>query len=107
MPSVNVTDFKAAVSTIVETGETAFEIDTIYDCITAAEFASFNTPLANFRIGIAKGRFMAPDDIDTDNEVVEKLSSSELKQVDDGFFRRGQTGIYLTKCRTSSRSAFG
>ncbi len=48
-------------------------MDTIYDCITAAEFASFDTPLADFRIGIAKSRFMAPDDIDTDNEVLKKL----------------------------------
>jgi hypothetical protein len=73
MPDVNVTDSKAAVSKVVEAGETASEIGAIHDCITAAEFASFNTPPANFRIGIAKGRFMAPDDIDTDNEAVEKL----------------------------------
>jgi hypothetical protein len=71
-------DSKAAVSTVVEAGEAESQIYITHGCITAAEFASFNTPPADFRIGIAKGRFMAPDDIDTDNEAVENLFIERL-----------------------------
>lgn len=73
MPGINVPDSRAADSTDAEAVKSDSEIVKADDCVTAAKSALFDTPSANFRIGIAKGRFIAPDDIDTDNEIIEKL----------------------------------
>ncbi|GEO41567.1 hypothetical protein GGE65_006660 [Skermanella aerolata] len=73
MPGINVPDSRAADFTDVEAVKSESEIVKADDCVTAAKSALFDTPPANFRIGIAKGRFIAPDDIDTDKEFIEKL----------------------------------
>lgn len=73
MPGINVPDSRAANPTDVEASKSESEIVKADDCVTATKSALVDTPSANFRIGIAKGRFIAPDDINTDNEIIETL----------------------------------
>jgi prevent-host-death family protein len=66
---------KSNLSRLVEAVESGAEAEIIIarNGKPAAKLVPLTPPLAGPRIGVAKGRFAVPDDIDTDNEAIEKL----------------------------------
>ena len=75
MPIVNMLEAKSNLSRLVEAVESGTESEIIIarNGKPAAKLVPLTPPPAGPRIGIAKGRFSVPDDIDTDNEAIEKL----------------------------------
>jgi prevent-host-death family protein len=74
VPTVNMLDAKTNLSKLVEAVETGAEAEVI--------IARNGRPVARLvpivatqgqRIGVARGAFVVPDTIDTDNEAVDKL----------------------------------
>jgi prevent-host-death family protein len=75
MPVVNMLEAKSNLSRLVEAVESGAESEIIIarNGKPAAKLVPLTARPAGPRIGIAKGRFTVPDDIDTDNEAIEKL----------------------------------
>jgi len=72
---VNMLEAKSNLSRLVEAVESGTESEIIIarNGKPAAKLVPLTPPPTGPRIGIAKGRFSVPDDIDTDNEAIEKL----------------------------------
>jgi prevent-host-death family protein len=72
---VNMLEAKSNLSRLVEAVESGTESEIIIarNGKPAAKLVPLTSPPAGPRIGIAKGRFIVPDDIDIDNEAIEKL----------------------------------
>jgi prevent-host-death family protein len=75
MPVVNMLEAKSNLSRLVEAVESGTESEIIIarNGKPAAKLVPLTPLPAGLRIGIAKGRFSVPDDIDADNEAIEKL----------------------------------
>jgi prevent-host-death family protein len=75
MPVVNMLEAKSNLSRLVEAVESGAESEIIIarNGKPAAKLVPLTARPTGPRIGIAKGRFTVPDDIDTDNEAIEKL----------------------------------
>jgi prevent-host-death family protein len=75
MPTINMLEAKSNLSRLVEAVESGAEAEIIIarNGKPAAKLVPLTPPPAGPRIGVAKGRFAVPDDIDTDNEAIEKL----------------------------------
>jgi prevent-host-death family protein len=75
MPVVNMLEAKSNLSRLVEAVESGAESEIIIarNGMPAAKLVPLTARPAGPRIGIAKGRFTVPDDIDIDNEAIEKL----------------------------------
>lgn len=66
---------KSTLSRLVESLETGQEREIVIarNGRPAARLLPIDTPAAGARIGVAKGRFVVPDDIDTHNDAVAAL----------------------------------
>ena len=75
MPVVNMLEAKSNLSRLVEAVESGTEAEIIIarNGKPAAKLVPLTPLPAGPRIGIAKGRFSVPDDIDADNATIEKL----------------------------------
>ena len=75
MPVVNMLEAKSNLSRLVEAVESGTESEIIIarNGKPAAKLVPLTPPPTGPRIGVAKGRFSVPDDIDADNEAIEKL----------------------------------
>jgi prevent-host-death family protein len=77
MPTVNILEAKSNLSRLVQAVETGAEAEIIIarNGRPAARLVALRTAAPGKRIGIAKGRFQVPDDIDTDAAAIEALFS--------------------------------
>ena len=75
MPTVNMLEAKTTLSKLVEAVESGSESEIIIarNGKPAARLVPMGKAKANRRIGIAKGKFVMPDDWDADNEEIAKL----------------------------------
>jgi len=79
MPSVNMLEAKTHLSRLVEAIEqgTQREIIIARNGRKVARLVPLEHSEASCRIGVAKGRFAVPDDIDTDNEAIANLFAGD------------------------------
>ncbi len=75
MPTFNMLEAKSNLSRLVASVETGAEREIIIarNGRPAARLVAIGSAPAGQRIGIAKGKFTVPDDIDADNASIEKL----------------------------------
>ena len=75
MPSVNMLQAKSSLSRLVEAIEQGQEREIVIarNGRPAAKLVPMDTVPAGQRIGVAKGKFEVPDNIDTNNEEVARL----------------------------------
>ena len=75
MPSVNMLQAKSSLSRLVEAIEQGKEREIVIarNGRPAAKLVALDAAQAGPRIGVAKGKFEVPDDIDVHNEDVAKL----------------------------------
>ncbi|HXA24517.1 MAG TPA: type II toxin-antitoxin system prevent-host-death family antitoxin [Acetobacteraceae bacterium] len=75
MPIVNMLEAKSSLSRLVESVESGSEAEIIIarNGRPAARLVAIKAPRAGNRIGVAKGRFTVPDDIDADAALVAAL----------------------------------
>ena len=78
---VNMLEAKANLSRLVEAVETGKEREIIIarNGRPAAKLVPIQPARRGKRIGVAKGKFVLPDDIDLDNALIEKLFSGSTK----------------------------
>lgn len=79
MEIVNMFEAKSSLSRLVDAIATGREREIILarNGRPAAKLVALDEPLANQRIGVAKGKFVVPDDIDADNDEVARLFCGE------------------------------
>jgi antitoxin (DNA-binding transcriptional repressor) of toxin-antitoxin stability system len=79
MPSVNMLQAKSSLSRLVESIEQgqAREIVIARNGRPAAKLVPIDNPGAGRRIGVAKGAFEVPDDIDAHNDTVARLFTGQ------------------------------
>jgi prevent-host-death family protein len=75
MPVFNMLEAKSNLSRLVESVETGAEIEIIIarNGRPAARLVAIKTVPAGKRIGIAKGKFTVPDNLDADEAIIAKL----------------------------------
>jgi len=75
MPVVNMLEAKTNLSHLIEAVENGTEAKIIItrNGKPAAKLVPLTSQSTGQRIGVAKGLFSVPDDIDADNEAIEKL----------------------------------
>ena len=75
MPVVNILEAKTNLSRLVEAVENGTEAEIIIarNGKPAAKLVPLTSQPTGQRIGVAKGLFSAPNNIDADNETIEKL----------------------------------
>jgi prevent-host-death family protein len=75
MSTVNMLEAKSTLSRLVEAVETGLETRIIIarNGRPAAQLVPITRPVAGKRIGIAKGKFIVPDNIDGDNAAIERM----------------------------------
>lgn len=75
MSSVNMLQAKSSLSRLVEAIEQGKEREIVIarNGRPAAKLVPIDTPQAGKRIGVAKGKFKVPDDIDLHNEAIANL----------------------------------
>ncbi|MHB1273891.1 MAG: type II toxin-antitoxin system Phd/YefM family antitoxin [Rhodanobacter sp.] len=75
MPSVNMLQAKSSLSRLVEAIEQGREREIVIarNGRPAARLVPINATLTGKRIGVARGVFEVPDDIDADNDAVARL----------------------------------
>jgi antitoxin (DNA-binding transcriptional repressor) of toxin-antitoxin stability system len=75
MPTVNMLEAKSTLSRLVDAIETGAETEIIIarNGRPAARLVALKPATTGKRIGVAKGRFTPPDDIDADNAAIEAL----------------------------------
>ncbi len=81
MPVVNMLEAKSTLSRLVEAIETGAETEIIIarNGRPAARLVAIKRPGTGKRIGVAKGRFLLPDDIDTENARIEAMFTGTPK----------------------------
>ncbi|MGC1441843.1 MAG: type II toxin-antitoxin system prevent-host-death family antitoxin [Burkholderiaceae bacterium] len=79
MTTVNMLEAKSSLSKLVEAVESGAETEIVIarNGKPAARLVPYHAQSAGQRLGIAKGLFVVPDDIDTDNEKVKDLFLGE------------------------------
>jgi prevent-host-death family protein len=77
MPTVNILEAKSNLSRLVQAVETGAEAEIIIarNGRPAARLVALTPAVTGKRIGIAKGRFQVPDDIDADAAAIAALFS--------------------------------
>lgn len=75
MPTVNMLEAKSTLSRLVDAIETGAETEIIIarNGRPAARLVALKPAATGKRIGVAKGKFILPDDIDADNAAIEAL----------------------------------
>jgi prevent-host-death family protein len=81
MTVVNMLEAKSNLSRLVEAVETGTEREIIIarNGRPAAKLVPVRGASRGKRIGVAKGKYVIPDDIDADNALIEKLFSGKVK----------------------------
>jgi prevent-host-death family protein len=81
MPTVNMLEAKSTLSRLVEAVETGAEARIIIarNGRPAAQLVPITQPVSGKRIGVAKGKFIVPDDIDADNAAVERIFAGSIE----------------------------
>lgn len=84
MRIVNMLQAKSSLSRLVEAVEQGEEREIIIarNGRAAARLVAISTGPSDRRIGVAKGRFEVPEDIDADNEIVTQLFSEDAARDD-------------------------
>jgi antitoxin (DNA-binding transcriptional repressor) of toxin-antitoxin stability system len=80
MPIVNMLEAKSNLSRLVDAIESGAETEIIIarNGRPAARLVALK-PATGMRIGVAKGKFADPDDIDTDNSMIEDLFTGKIR----------------------------
>jgi prevent-host-death family protein len=75
MPTVNMLEAKSTLSRLVDAVESGAEAEIIIarNGRPAARLVAIKSTITGKRIGVAKGRFTLPDDIDADNAAIEAM----------------------------------
>jgi len=75
MPTVNMLEAKSTLSRLVEAIETGAETEIVIarNGRPAARLVAMGPASTGKRIGVAKGKFTVPDDIDADNATIEAM----------------------------------
>ena len=75
MQTVNMLEAKSSLSRLVEAVESGQEVEIIIarNGKPAARLTALAPPAGGKRLGVAKGLFIVPDDIDVDNDVIARL----------------------------------
>lgn len=86
MHPINMLQAKSSLSRLVEAIELGHEKEIIIarNGRPVARLVPIGAPLSGQRIGVAKGAFDIPDDIDAHNEEVARLFLGEGKPLDEG-----------------------
>ncbi|MGD0429836.1 MAG: type II toxin-antitoxin system Phd/YefM family antitoxin [Acetobacteraceae bacterium] len=81
MPLVNMLEAKSNLSRLVDAIETGAEAEIIIarNGRPAARLVAIKPPMTGKRIGVAKGKFAIPDDIDSDNSMIEDLFTGKVR----------------------------
>ena len=81
MTVVNMLEAKSNLSRLVEAVETGTEREIIIarNGRPAAKLVPVRAASRGKRIGVAKGKYVIPDDIDADNALIEKLFTGKVK----------------------------
>jgi len=81
MTTVNMLDAKSNLSRLVDAVESGAEAEIIIarNGRPAARLVAVRSPRQGRRLGVAKGKFKVPDDIDADNTVVAELLAGKAK----------------------------
>lgn len=81
MPVVNMLEAKSNLSRLVEAVESGAEREIVIarNGRPAAKLVQIADATRGKRIGVAKGKFELPDDIDLDNGLIEKLFTGKKK----------------------------
>ncbi|HLY05829.1 MAG TPA: type II toxin-antitoxin system prevent-host-death family antitoxin [Rhizomicrobium sp.] len=81
MSVVNMLEAKTNLSRLVEAVETGVEREIIIarNGRPAAKLVPVRVASRGKRIGVAKGKYVIPDDIDADNALVERLFTGKVK----------------------------
>jgi prevent-host-death family protein len=79
MKKVNMLEAKSSLSRLVQAVETGPEDEIVIarNGRPAARLVAIRTGTVGQRIGVAKGRFIPPDDIDADNPSIEALFTGQ------------------------------
>ena len=79
MLTVNMLEAKSNLSKLVQQVESGAEAEVVIarNGRPAAKLVRFSSVVTGKRIGVAKGRFKVPDNIDMDNERVAKLLAGQ------------------------------
>jgi prevent-host-death family protein len=79
MPTVNILQAKSNLSRLVQAVETGTEAEIIIarNGRPAARLVAVQPAAAGKRIGVARGLFRIPDDIDTDSAAIDALFSGD------------------------------
>ena len=77
MPTVNMLEAKSTLSRLVDAVETGMEREVVIarNGRPAARLIAFKPDPKGKRIGVAKGKFVVPDDIDADEAAIAALFS--------------------------------
>ncbi|MBB5685061.1 type II toxin-antitoxin system Phd/YefM family antitoxin [Sphingobium boeckii] len=72
MPTVNMLEAKSNLSRLVEAVESGAEAEIVIarNGRPAAKLVAIGAKVAGKRLGVAKGKFILPDDIDRDNAAI-------------------------------------
>ena len=81
MPTVNMLEAKSNLSRLVEAVETGAEAEIIIarNGRPAARLVAIKPAAIGKRIGVAKGKFILPDDIDADNAEIEAMFTGKSR----------------------------
>jgi prevent-host-death family protein len=79
MTTVNMLDAKTNLSKLVEAIESGFETEIIIarNGKPAARLTALSPKKREIKFGLAKGKFVAPDDFDADNDLIAKMFYGE------------------------------
>jgi prevent-host-death family protein len=81
MPVVNMLEAKSNLSRLVEAVESGAEKEIVIarNGRPAAKLVPVRQPAVGMRIGVAKGKYVIPENIDADNDLIEKLFLGEAE----------------------------
>jgi prevent-host-death family protein len=81
MAIVNMLEAKSNLSRLVEAVESGAETEVVIarNGRPAARLVAVRPPRQGRRLGVAKGKFKVPDDIDADNAIVAELLAGKAK----------------------------
>jgi prevent-host-death family protein len=81
MPTVNMLEAKSNLSRLVEAVESGAEAEIVIarNGKPAAKLVAIRQPRAERRIGVAKGKFKVPGNIDADNAAIANMFSGKAR----------------------------
>jgi prevent-host-death family protein len=75
MPIVNIFEAKSNLSRLIEAVESGREAEVVIarNGKPAAKLVPLTDPPKGVRLGLARGKFVVPDDLDRDNDLIEAM----------------------------------